>query len=229
MALKDGFRIKETSTTTGAGTITVAGAPATFNTILSEIGEGNSFLYALFDANGIDWEVGLGVVTGATFTRAAVIRSSNANAAIVLTAGAHTVINSPVPGRATGNMDWAETTVVNVVVQAYSEALQTPASAAGVLTLDLATGNTFHVTLTEDVTSIVINNPKASGVSQSFTIKLEQGGAGSFTIAFPAAVKYDGGATPTLVTVAGEYDRLGFVSEDGGTQWDLVHAGGAFA
>jgi len=229
MSLKDGFRIKETSTTTGAGTVTVAGAPATYNTILSEIGEGNSFLYALFDADGINWEVGLGVVTGATFTRAAVIRSSNSDAALILTAGTHTIVNTPVPGHATGDMDWAETTVLNAVIKAYSEALQTPSSAAGVLTLDLATGNNFHVTMTEDITSVVISNPKASGVSQNFTVKLEQGGAGSFAITLPAAVAYDGGSAPTLVTAAGEYDRLGFISEDGGTQWDLVHAGGAFA
>ena len=229
MALNDGFRIKETSTTTGTGTVTVDGAPTNYYTILSEIGEGNTFLYQLFDANGNDWEVGLGTVTGATFSRASVIRSSNADAAIVLSAGTHTVINAPVPGFPTGDLDFNESHVIDALMQAYSEKLIVVTSAAGVLTLDLALGNTFSCITSEAITSIVISNPKASGVSQSFTLKLEQGGVGSFAVTFPASVAYDGGAAPTLVTAVGEYDRLGFISEDGGTQWDLVHAGGAFA
>ena len=229
MALKDGFRIKETSTTTGTGTVTVAGAPANYNTILSEVGEGNSFLYQLFDADGAGWEVGIGVVTGATFTRAAVIRSSNADAALVLSAGTHTVVNAPVPGFPTGDLDFNESQVIDAVITAFSEKLNVITSAAGVLTINLALGNTFSCVMTEAITSIVISNPKASGVSQSFTLKLEQGGAGSFATTFPASVNYNGGSAPTLVTAVGEYDRLGFVSEDGGTAWDLLHAGGAFA
>lgn len=228
MALKDGFRIKETSTTTGTGAITVDGAPATYLTILGEVGEGNSFLYQLFDANKLGWEVGIGVVTGATFTRT-VIRSSNANALVSLSAGTHTIVNAPVPGFPTGDLDFNESKIIDAVFEAYSEGLQTPSSAAGVLTLDLALANNFAVTMTENITSLVINNAKAAGVSQNFTLKLIQGGTGSYAFTLPASVKHDGGVAPTLVTAVGEYDRLGFVSEDGGTQWDLLHAGGAFA
>ncbi|MCK4500449.1 hypothetical protein KAU11_08120, partial [Candidatus Babeliales bacterium] len=218
MALKDGFRIKETSTTTGAGVITVNGAPATYLTILSEIGEGNTFLYQIFDANGIDWEVGLGTVTGATFTRS-VIRSSNANALIVLTAGTHTIVNAPVPGRATGKVDYDHSELTNAHIAAYVETLDAGSITTGVLTLNLAVSNTFDVTLTENVTSLVISNPHADASTQSFTVVLKQDATGGRTFAFPASIKWAGGTAPTLSSGVSEIDVLTFITTDNGTTW----------
>ena len=228
MALKDGFRIKETSTTTGAGVITVNGAPATYLTILSEIGEGNTFLYQIFDANGIDWEVGLGTVTGATFTRS-VIRSSNANALIVLTAGTHTIVNAPVPGRATGKVDYDHSELTNAHIAAYVETLDAGSITTGVLTLNLAVSNTFDVTLTENVTSLVISNPHADASTQSFTVVLKQDATGGRTFAFPASIKWAGGTAPTLSSGVSEIDVLTFITTDNGTTWLGMLAGAAFA
>ena len=228
MALKDGFRVKETSATVGTGTLTLAGAPATYLTFLSEIGEANTCYYQLFDADGIGWEVGLGTITGATLTRT-VLRSSNANAALVLTAGTHTVVNAQVPGFETGAKDFGLEASTNMLLQSYDEVTPTPAIAAGVLDLDFAAGRVQSVSLTENVTSLTFSNLPASGKTASLSVKLAQDATGARTFAFPAAVKFSGGAAPTLSAGASEYDWLTFITLDGGTTYDLFVGGQAFA
>lgn len=94
MALVFADRVKETTTTTGTGTLNLAGAVAGFRTFVAGIATGNTCYYALIDANGTDWEVGLGTVTDATpdtLSRTTILASSNAGAAITLSAGTHTV------------------------------------------------------------------------------------------------------------------------------------------
>ena len=70
MALLVKDRIKETTSTTGTGTITLAGA-ATGYQAFSVLGNGTTTYYALTDANGTAWEVGLGTYTlsGTTLAR----------------------------------------------------------------------------------------------------------------------------------------------------------------
>ena len=229
MALKDGFRIKETTSTTGAGTLTLLGAPATYLTFLTEIGESNEVLYMLFDADGINWEVGRGTIAGATLTRASIIRSSNANTALVLTAGVHTVVNGIVPGRVTGDVDFDHSELTNAHMASYVETLNAGALAAGVLDLDLAASNAFDVTLTANVTTFNINNPHADASTHSFTMVLRQDATGGRTFAFPASVKWAGGTVPTLSSGVSEVDILSFITTDNGTTWFGMLAGAAFA
>ena len=62
MALLVKDRIKETTSTTGTGTLTLAGAVAGYQAF-SVLGNGATTYYALTDANGTAWEVGLGTYT----------------------------------------------------------------------------------------------------------------------------------------------------------------------
>lgn len=88
-------RVKETSTTTGAGNLTLAGAATAFRTFNTAIGVGPNFYYTLLDANGTAWETGGGYLSNSTtLVRARVHKSTNANAAISLSAGTHTVFCS---------------------------------------------------------------------------------------------------------------------------------------
>ena len=84
MALVFKDRVKETTTTTGTGTITLAGAVSGFQAF-SEIGDGNTTYYAI--VSGTDWEVGIGTYTlsGTTLSRDTILESSNAGSAISLT------------------------------------------------------------------------------------------------------------------------------------------------
>ncbi len=86
MALVINDRVKETSTTTGTGTLTLAGAVTGFETFSSAIGNGNTTYYAIVANNG-DFEVGLGTVAAGTLARTTIISSSNSDAAVNLPAG----------------------------------------------------------------------------------------------------------------------------------------------
>lgn len=91
MALVLDDRVKETSTTTGTGTYTLAGAVAGFQSFAT-IGNGNTTWYLATD--GTDWEVGIGTYTtaGTTLARTTIISSSNADAAVNWAAGTRTLV-----------------------------------------------------------------------------------------------------------------------------------------
>tara|TARA_R100000988_G_scaffold99859_1_gene69569 strand:+ start:510 stop:2372 length:1863 start_codon:yes stop_codon:yes gene_type:complete len=86
MALVVNDRVKETSTTTGTGTLTLAGAVTGFETFSSAIGNTNTTYYAIVAQNGA-FEVGLGTVAAGTLARTTIISSSNSDAAVNLPAG----------------------------------------------------------------------------------------------------------------------------------------------
>ena len=83
MALIVKDRIKESTTTTGTGTLTLAGATTGFQTFAA-VGDANTTYYAIL--NGSNWEVGLGTytVSGTTLSRDTILSSSNSGAAITL-------------------------------------------------------------------------------------------------------------------------------------------------
>ena len=86
LVLKD--RVKETSTTTGTGTFTLAGASTGFQSF-SAIGDGNTTYYTIVSPATGEWEVGLGTYTasGATLTRTTIFDSSNSGSAVNFSAG----------------------------------------------------------------------------------------------------------------------------------------------
>ena len=79
MALLIKDRIKETSTTSGTGTLTLDGASTGFASF-SEIGSGNTTYYVI--TNSTDWEVGIGTVGTGTLSRDTILASSNAGSAV---------------------------------------------------------------------------------------------------------------------------------------------------
>ena len=66
MALVLNDRVKETSTTTGTGTLDLAGASVGFVTFVAGIGNSNTTYYAIHEQGTNNWEVGIGTVTDAT-------------------------------------------------------------------------------------------------------------------------------------------------------------------
>jgi hypothetical protein len=90
MALVVKDRVQETSTTTGTGTFTLAGAVTGFQSF-SAIGNGNTTYYAIL--GGSEWEVGLGTYTssGTTLSRDTILESSNGGTAVNFSAGTKNV------------------------------------------------------------------------------------------------------------------------------------------
>lgn len=85
-------RVKETSTTTGTGALTVAGAMTGFRTFASKCAVGDTFRYTLqgVDSSGVptgEWEVGIGTYSAANQITRSVLDSSNAGVAVDLSAG----------------------------------------------------------------------------------------------------------------------------------------------
>ena len=81
MALVVADRIKETTSTTGTGTYTLAGASTGFEAF-SVIGNSNTTYYCCTD--GTDFEVGIGTYTasGTTLARTTILQSSNSDSAV---------------------------------------------------------------------------------------------------------------------------------------------------
>src|SRR6056300_1481627 len=89
MALVVNDRVKETSTTTGTGTFSLAGASLGFETFVAGIGNTNTTYYSIVNENG-EFEVGIGTVTDAatdTLSRDTILSSSNSDAAVNFSAG----------------------------------------------------------------------------------------------------------------------------------------------
>ena len=90
MALVVKDRVQETSTTTGTGTFTLAGAVSGFQSF-SVIGNANTTYYAI--VGGTEWEVGLGTYTlsGTLLSRDTILESSNGGTAVNFSAGTKNV------------------------------------------------------------------------------------------------------------------------------------------
>ena len=90
MALAINDRVRETTSTTGTGAVTLGGAVEGFQTFGDGIGNSNTTYYAISLNSAGEWEVGLGTLNGdsSTLTRTTVLQSSNSDAAVDFAAGA---------------------------------------------------------------------------------------------------------------------------------------------
>lgn len=88
-----GDRVKETTSTTGTGTLTLSGA-ATQYQAFSTLGSGSKVQYCIEAGNGTDWEVGVGTIGSGSLSRDVIFASSNSGSAVSLT-GTSTVFHCP--------------------------------------------------------------------------------------------------------------------------------------
>jgi hypothetical protein len=90
-------RVKETSTTTGTGDFTLAGAVAQFEAFTTNFALQVKFYYAIVGQTGTEWEIGLGLLSGTTtLVRTRVLQSSNSDALVSFSAGTKDVF-VPIP------------------------------------------------------------------------------------------------------------------------------------
>ena len=78
MALVINDRVKETSTTSGTGYFTLAGASTGFITFNSGIGTSNTTYYTIHEQGTNNFEVGLGTLTGSTTLKRDTVLSNSA-------------------------------------------------------------------------------------------------------------------------------------------------------
>jgi hypothetical protein len=93
MALVINNRVRELTSTTGTGAVTLGGAVGGFQTFAAGIGNDNTTYYAISINSENEWEVGLGTLNSdsSTLTRTTVLESSNSDAAVDFAAGSKEV------------------------------------------------------------------------------------------------------------------------------------------
>jgi hypothetical protein len=146
MALVLFDRVKETSNTSGTGTIVLLGAQTGYQSF-AVVGNNNTTYYTVADQTGANWEVGVGTYYSGnvSLSRDTILASSNANAAVSFTNATHDVFitypaEKSVNQDATGNVSSYKIlggTIDNTVIGAT-----TPAAG----TFTTITGQTVNLT-----------------------------------------------------------------------------------
>jgi hypothetical protein len=104
MALVLADRVQETTTTSGTGSVTLAGAVSGFQTF-AVIGNGNTCYYTIVDGNA--WEVGIGTysTTGPTLARTTVLSNSSGNTSAITLSGGTSSVFVTYPSEKSVNLD----------------------------------------------------------------------------------------------------------------------------
>jgi hypothetical protein len=109
-------RVRETSATTGTGTMTLAGAVAGYQGFNAAFANGATVYYVIHYAT--EWEVGIGTVGTGTLARNTVLQSSNGDALVPFSAGTKDVFVAYVAERAVTTSDAA--TLTNKTIDDYT-------------------------------------------------------------------------------------------------------------
>ena len=151
MALVLADRVKETTTTTGTGTITLLGAVTGYQSFAA-IGNANTTYYAIVGPT-TEWEVGIGTYTssGTTLSRDTVLASSNSGSLVNFSAGTKDVFCDYPAGRAVqGGMGYIEniaTISVSSTINAGNNAISGgPVTINSGITVTVPSGSVWTVT-----------------------------------------------------------------------------------
>jgi hypothetical protein len=142
MALIVADRVQETSTTTGTGDFTLAGAVVGYQTFSSVLSTADTTYYTIADQGGANWEVGLGTFTSpSTLARTTILSSSNAGSAVNFTAGTKNVFITYPAGRSV-----LRDANANISANAFYANSVTTTASGTVVTLTAASAAAYVVT-----------------------------------------------------------------------------------
>ena len=150
MALVLDDRVRETSSTTGTGTLNLGGAVGGFQTFVAGVGDGNTTYYAIVHRTEDEWELGVGTVTDATtdtLARTTVISSSNSDSAVSFSAGTKDVFVTQPASKAVYEDAGADVTLPDdLILGSDSAVLKFGADSDTTLTHTDGTGLTLNST-----------------------------------------------------------------------------------
>lgn len=171
MALVLDDRVQETTTTTGTGTVTLAGAVTGYQSFAA-IGNGNTTYYCITD--GTNWETGLGTYTssGTTLARTTVLESSNSNNLVNFPAGSKNVFVTYPASQAT-LLDATQTLTNKTLTSPTITGAVVSSMASSVITAGTAVASTSGTSITftgipswvKRIT-IMLNGVSGSGASE---------------------------------------------------------------
>jgi hypothetical protein len=167
LVLKD--RVKESTITTGTGTLTLLGAVTGYQAF-SAIGDGNTCYYAISSAGEDEWEVGIGTYTasGTTLSRDTILSSSAAGAAVDFPAGVKDVFVTYPSEKAV-----FEDASGNVVQNQFISMNVTGTATINVATLTSGTITTGANSATDIVNKAYVDNAVSAGVHFHAPVRAE--------------------------------------------------------
>ena len=227
MALVLADRVRETSTTTGTGSVVLAGAYPSFQSFLAAIGNGNSTYYAISNLSLGEWEVGIGTYTssGNTLSRTTVLSSSNSGSLVNFSAGSKDVICTQPSERAVYLDTATNTTVPGITITGLtaSTALALDASKIVVSVTNTGTGNNVLATSPTLVTpalgtpssGVVTNLTGTASININGTVGATTANTGAFTSVTATSVT-NSGLTSGRVTFA---STAGLLADSASLTW----------
>jgi hypothetical protein len=211
MALVLADRVKETTTTTGTGTVTLLGASTGFQSF-AVVGNANTTYYTIAAQTGTEWEVGIGTYTsaGTLLARTTVLSSSNAGSLVNFSAGTKDVFVT-YPSSRSIYADGTTLTATNSSIL--------PATSGGTSFASYAVGDILYASTTtalSKLADVATGNAIISGgvgVAPSYgkigltthvsgTLPIANGGTNSTATATAGGISY-GTGTAYAVTAAG--------------------------
>lgn len=154
MALRLADRVKETSTTTGTGTVVLAGAATGYQSFAA-IGNANTTYYTIADQSGPNWEVGIGTYYSGnvSLSRDTVLASSNSGSLTNFTTGTKDVfVTQPAEVTAIGGGNQAIFVNQTTATANYTIATGTNGFSVGPVT----TANGVSITVSSGQSWVVI-------------------------------------------------------------------------
>ena len=161
LVLKD--RVQETTTTSGTGTLTLAGAVSGFDTFSASIGNGNVTYYTIFDNTAYTWEVGIGTVGAGTLARTTVLSNSSGTTSPISLAGNVAFVFCTYPAEKSINYDANDVATIGQTL-GYSD--------TGII-------GSFASTVAGYNQVIVQNKSTATNASSNLNVSNDAGTAGS--------------------------------------------------
>jgi len=160
MALILADRVRETTTTTGTGSVTLAGALTGFQTFSAAVGDGNTTYYVIAGQGTSAWEVGIGTYASAgnTLARTTVLSSSNGGSLVNFSAGTKDVW-----------VDYAAGKAVTTDTLAYPPAIGGTTPAAGTFTTVAVTGGLQNLLLQSQTFNVSPWSPTQVTINQTAT------------------------------------------------------------
>ena len=180
MALVLADRVKETTTTTGTGALTLAGATTGYQSF-SAIGDGNTCYYAISSVGSTEWEVGIGTYTasGTTLARTTILASSNSGSVVTLSSGIKEVYvvypaSKAVYEDAAGKVDVPSLAINGSDVTSTATELNL---------LDGVTATTAELNLLDGITATTTELNYTDGVTSNIQTQIDAANANSLAFA----------------------------------------------
>lgn len=184
MALVIKDRVQETTTTTGTGTITLAGAVSGFQSF-SVIGNSNTTFYSIVGET--EWELGIGTYTssGTTLSRDTILESSNGGTAVNFSAGTKTVFCT-YPAERSVYVDGSS------IVPGATATLPISSGGTGSSTAAFSGSNITDLNATAITAGTISNNRTTASSSNGASTIVERDATGNFSTNVITANSYSG-------------------------------------